>query len=165
MQVLAQFNTKSGCYLRCLWLGTGFPLSCFSVTAGITEVKRVWSLSPNPQPLHHRNFEMCISPYCSSAYCGSAAVTNSCINHCHDNTCNICCQTAPSRWGSSAQPEGWREAEAAPPEHCLWGKEQQASPSCLLCQCPLLPCTLGWAERCWNSWALCSVPASWCHVG
>lgn len=52
---------------------------------------------------------MCGFSYCSSVYCRSAAVTNSCINHCHDNTCNISCQTvraaATPSWAKEVQME------------------------------------------------------------
>lgn len=55
---------------------------------------------PNPQPLYHGNFEECVFSYYSSVYCRSAAVTNSCINHCHDNSCNKFCQIVLKRWDS-----------------------------------------------------------------
>jgi len=51
---------------------------------------------------------MCSFSYCSSVCGGSAAVTNSCINHCHDNTCNIYCQIVPRPLQLSRKAEGIR---------------------------------------------------------
>lgn len=83
---------------------------------------------------------MCGFSYCSSVYCRSAAVTNSCINHCHDNTCNISCQTVRAAVAPSRAKEVQTGARRV--HRPVLGEEECWAPGWALGTSPCLPAFL-----------------------